>query len=107
MKIINEKNIRFIKNDTHKGGTLLDSVCGAKDNFCMGISEYFAEEFGDMGIHDVQEGFYVVEGAGYAKVGEDEFQISKGDSFLVEAGVKHVLKKDKDSKILKLIWAHG
>lgn len=107
MKKTNEKNITYTANDTHKGGNLIDESNGAQNHFSMGISEYFAEEFGDMGVHDIQEGFYILEGSGYAKVGSEEFPIIKGDSFLVPAGIKHVLKKDKKSKNLKVLWAHG
>lgn len=107
MKTINEKNITHTTNNTHKSGNLIDESNGAQNHFSMGISEYFAEEFGYMGVHNVQEGFYILEGSGYAKVGSEVFPISKGDSFLVPAGVKHVLKKDKESKNLKVLWSHG
>lgn len=107
MKIISVKNLQYTTNDTHKSGNLIDASVGAKNHFSIGISEYFTEEFGSMGIHEIQEGFYVLEGTGYAKVGNEIFPIKKGDSFLVPAGVKHVLKKDKESINLKVLWAHG
>jgi len=104
---INENEVIYHTNDTHKGGSLIDDSLGARNDFCMGISEYFAEEFGKMGRHSVQEGFYVIEGNGYAKVADDEFSIKKGDSFLVPAGAEHVLRKNKNSQTLKVLWAHG
>ena len=104
---INENNIVYNTNDTHKGGVLMDTSMGTKNNFSMGISEYFAEEFGNTGVHEDQEGFYVIEGSGRVKIGKEEFNIIKGDSFLVPAGIEHVLKKDKCSKILKVLWSHG
>ncbi len=103
----NEKNISYLENLTHRGGSLIDEKAGAKNNFSMGISEYFAEEFNDPGIHDIQEGFYVLEGKGYAKIGENEFKVIKGDSFIVPAGVMHTLKKDKEVNLLKVLWSHG
>ena len=107
MNKINEIEIEYIKNDSHSGGTLIDSSNGAENGFCMGISEYFSEEFGELGIHDDQEGFYVIEGKGFAKVGNKEFFITKGDSFIVKAGIKHVLKKDINANVLKVLWSHG
>ncbi len=103
----NEKNITYHQNDSHKGGSLIDETNGAVNGFCMGISEYFATEFGDAGVHEDQEGFYVIEGAGMAKIGDEIFPIEKGDSFIVPAGVEHILKKDKNSQTLKVLWAHG
>lgn len=104
---INEKNITYHQNDSHKGGTLIDSSNGGTNGFCMGVSEYFATEFGKAGVHDDQEGFYVLEGTGMAKIGDEIFSIEKGDSFIVPAGVEHILKKDKNSQTLKVLWAHG
>ncbi len=104
---INEKDINYIINDTHNGGTLIDSLNGAKNGFSMGISEYFATEFGEVGVHEDQEGFYVISGSGSAKIGNKIFDIEAGDSFVVQAGVNHVLKKDKTSNNLKVLWSHG
>jgi mannose-6-phosphate isomerase-like protein (cupin superfamily) len=107
IKVINEKEIYYSQNDTHKGGELIGVLNGAKNGFSLGISEYFAEEFGNFGIHDDQEGFYVLEGSGSVLVGNEEFSIKKGDSFLVPANTKHMLKKDKNSETLKVLWSHG
>lgn len=103
----NEKKIIYHTNDTHSGGTLIDETQGAVNDFSMGISEYFAEEFGTVGVHDDQEGFYVIEGSGVAKIGENIFDISQGDSFVVPAGVEHILKKNREAESLKVLWAHG
>ena len=104
---INEKNIVFHANDTHKGGNLIDSKNGAKNGFCMGLSYYFSDDFGVPGIHEDQEGFYVIEGSGKAAIGSEVFDVQVGDSFLVPAGVEHVLKKDRHVKHLKVLWSHG
>jgi mannose-6-phosphate isomerase-like protein (cupin superfamily) len=102
-----ENTIDYEQNDTHKGGILIDSSTGAINGFSMGISEYFADEFGKAGIHEDQEGFYVIEGNGSALIGKKEFNINKGDSFLVPANTEHVLRKDKNCEILKVLWSHG
>ena len=105
--ITNEKNIIYHQNDSHKGGSLIDNTNGGVNGFCMGLSEYFTTEFGAEGIHEDQEGFYVLEGNGMAKIGNKIFAIEKGDSFIVPANTPHVLKKDKNSVDLKVLWAHG
>ncbi|MHC4873709.1 MAG: cupin domain-containing protein [Planctomycetota bacterium] len=91
----------------HKGGRLLDENHGAVNGFVMGISEYETEEYGDPGVHDDQEGFYVLAGSGMAKVGDSEFPIKKGSAFIAPKGVEHIMKKEKGSEPLKVLWSHG
>lgn len=102
-----ETEIRFSENTTHKGGELIGEGNGAKNGFCLGISVYHSESYGETGIHEDQEGFYVIEGTGMALVGSKEIRISPGISFIVYAGTPHAIKKDPDSTPVKLLWAHG
>lgn len=92
---------------THTGGMLIDASHGAVKGFCMGISVYPDAEYGKPGVHADQEGFYVLEGRGTARVGEREFPIGPGSSFLACAGVPHTMKRDADSGPIKVLWAHG
>lgn len=103
----NEKNIEYQNAAGHKGGKIIDEQHGAVNGFIMGISIYDAEEYGTPGVHEDQEGFYILEGKGKAKVGEEEFDISSGTAFVAPAGVKHIMKKDKDSGPLKVLWTHA
>jgi len=57
--------------------------------------------------HEDQEGFYVVEGTGWARVGDQEFRIEPDGSFMVPAQTAHTLKKDPDSEPLKVFWFHA
>jgi mannose-6-phosphate isomerase-like protein (cupin superfamily) len=104
---IDESEIIFNQTKSHKGAELIGAKNGAKNGFCFGLSYYHAEEFGYPGIHDDQEGFYVIEGRGKAKIGNEVFDIYPGISFIAHAGVEHELIKNHDSKPVKVIWTHG
>ena len=91
----------------HRGGTLLGPAQGAARGFCLGISFYDQAEYGPPGVHEDQEGFYVLEGHGTARVGGEEFPVSPGSVFLAARGVPHALRRAPDSGPLKVLWAHG
>lgn len=107
MKITHEDQIKYHNADNHKGGTLIDKTSGAENGFCMGISYYNTNEYGTPGVHEDQEGFYVVSGSGFALINDQEFEIQEGMSFVVPKGVKHSLKKSPNVDVLKVLWAHG
>jgi mannose-6-phosphate isomerase-like protein (cupin superfamily) len=89
------------------GGLLIGKDHGATSGFCMGVSYYPLTEFGKPGIHDDQEGFYVLEGTGTAKVGDQEFAVRPGSAFIANKGVPHTMKRDAASKPIKVLWCHG
>jgi len=100
------EELEFTKYETHEGAELIGLKNGTKNGFCIGISVYHSEHYGKPGIHNNQEGFYVIEGTGKAKIGDNEFSISPGMGFLVMANVAHTIKKDPNSIPIRLIWAH-
>lgn len=104
---MNENDLLFQIAETHKGAELIGATNGATNGFCLGISYYHAIEFAHPGIHDDQEGFYVLEGTGEAKIGEEVFKIFPGMSFIAHAGVPHAIKKDLNSIPVKVVWTHG
>lgn len=87
--------------------TLIAEQCGAVNGFVLGMTEYHAEEYQNVGIHETQEGFYVVAGEGTARIGDEEFPIRAGTSFIAPKGVPHSVKKAPGSIPVKLIWAHA
>ena len=91
----------------HRAGLLIGDAQGAECGFCMGISYYDGEEYLAPGVHDDQEGFYVLEGTGTADVGGTEFRIRKGSSFLAGKGVPHRIRRDHTSGPIKVLWTHG
>ena len=92
---------------SHESKVLIDRSHGATNGFCMGMSYYSSDDYGQPGIHADQEGFYVLEGTGTAKVAGAEFRIGPGSAFLVRAGLPHTIKKDPDSKLVAVLWSHG
>lgn len=89
------------------GGLLIGKDNGATCGFCMGVSYYPLTEYGNPGIHEDQEGFYVLEGRGTAKVGDEEFAVQPGSCFIANKGVPHTMKRDADSGPIKVLWCHG
>lgn len=89
------------------GGLLIGKSHGATNGFSMGISYYASAEYGTPGIHDDQEGFYILEGRGMARVGEQEFPVTAGTAFIANKGVPHTMKRDADSPTIKVLWCHG
>ena len=57
--------------------------------------------------HEDQEGFYVLEGEGYAKLDDLEFPIKAGDSFIALPGVRHTLKTKEGCQPVKVFWFHS
>ncbi|MFH1378475.1 MAG: cupin domain-containing protein [Planctomycetota bacterium] len=102
-----KRKVEKLMAGTHSGHTLIDATHGALKGFCMGISFYEGTDYGTPGVHADQEGFYVLEGTGTAKVGESEFRIAPGSSFLACAGVPHTIKCDSPDEPVKVLWAHG
>ena len=106
-KIVYESDVLFELNESHRGGVLINSTHGAVNGFTMGISFYTETEFGKPGIHEDQEAFFILEGEGAVQLGDQEFKILPGASFIAPAGVPHSIKRNADCKYVKLIWCHG
>jgi len=87
--------------------SLITEQFGAKNGFVLGMTEYYAEEYQNVGVHDTQEGFYVIAGEGTARIGDEEFPIRPGASFIAPKGVPHSVKKSPGSIPVRLIWAHA
>ena len=59
------------------------------------------------GAHADQEGFYVLEGEGYAKLDDLVFPIKAGDSFVALAGVAHTIRTKEGCQPVKVFWFHS
>ena len=64
-------------------------------------------EYAAPGIHADQEGFIVLEGPGWAIVGEEEFRLEPETSFIAPAGTPHRIRRDPDSVPVKVFWFHA
>jgi len=104
---VHEDDIIKTDESGHAGGVLIGQDNGATRGFCLGVSSYYLETYTEPGVHDDQEGFYVLEGTGKAKVGDEEFEIRPGSAFIAQKGVPHSIKKDSGSMPVKVLWTHG
>jgi len=92
--------------DGHLGYRLLNESNGCCGGSSTGVSVYFCEDYPTAATHEDQEGFFVFEGKGWAKVGDAEIRLEPEMSFIAQKGVAHCIKKDKDCKELKIFWFH-
>jgi mannose-6-phosphate isomerase-like protein (cupin superfamily) len=104
---VHEDNVAKIEDNNHAGAELIGEQNGAVNGYSLGIAIYYLETYTTPGIHDDQEGFYVVEGSGKAKVGDEEFDIHPGSAFIAQKGAPHSIKRNPDSGPVKVVWSHG
>lgn len=104
---VQEDDVLETQENGLPGGILVGEAHGATKGFCLGIAYYDKEEYLDPGVHEDQEGFYVLEGTGTARVGDEEFTVRPGTAFIAQKGVPHVVKKAPGSVPVKILWSHG
>lgn len=104
---INKKDVQAEPHEGHITYPMLDEQHGCVAGFRSGISIYTAQEYPTPGVHEDQEGFVVLEGRGWAKVGDEEFRLEPEMCFVAPAGVLHCIKRDPGSEYVKLCWFHG
>jgi len=102
------EEVKKNQGENARGYKLLTEENGCVAGCCSGISNYNSMEFNDhAGSHEDQEGFFVLEGEGFAKLDDLVFPITKGDSFIAAAGVKHTIRTSHDDKPVKVFWFHS
>lgn len=87
--------------------SLLGPQHGCVHGFKCGITVYYGEDYVVDKGHRDQEGFVIVEGSGWAMVGDEEHHVVPGDCFMAPAGVEHRLRRDSDVPFLKACWYHA
>lgn len=95
------------QGNTGRGYRLLTEENGCVAGCCSGITIYDETQYGKGGVHEDQEGFFVLEGDGYALIGEEEFEVHPGTSFLAPAGVRHCIRRNEDSCPVKVLYFHS
>ncbi len=95
------------KEGQQLGYLLLGEEQGCVNGCCCGVSIYTSKEYGEAAAHDDQEGFYVLEGKGFALINGEELALEQGMSFMVPAHIKHVMKAAADSEACKVFWFHA
>ena len=89
------------------GYLLLGEYEGCVNGCCLGVSVYTDTEYGKSASHEDQEGFFVLEGNGKALINGEEIELEPGMSFIVPAGVEHVMKAAEKGKVCKILWFHA
>ena len=96
------------RGDNNRAYKLLTEENGCTNGCRSGITEYSNTEFPPhYGAHDDQEGFYVLEGSGFVKLGDEVYEVKAGDSFVALPGVRHTLKSNSEETPLKVFWFHS
>lgn len=77
-------------------------------NQCMsGVSYYTETMFTPEAVHEFQEGFLVLSGAGEARVDGQTFPLKPMVSFLAPAGARHTMRSASPEEPLVLFWFHA
>lgn len=91
-----------------RGYRFLTEENGCVNGCASGTTVYADYQFSDRpGRHADQEGFYVLEGEGFAKLDDLEFPIKAGDSFVALPGVAHTVRTREGCTPVKVFWFHS
>lgn len=104
---VNLKDVKAGRTEPYQSYYLLKEENGCVAGCRTGISIHSSTDWSVNEIHDDQEGFLVLEGTGWAKVGDSEFPIEPEVAIMVPAGKVHCLKRHPESKPLKVFWFHA
>lgn len=104
---VHKDDVERVQRKGHTSRELITEKHGAVKGYMIGVSEYTTEEYLTPGIHEDQEGFYVVTGEGKAKIGKKEFDIRPGSAFIAPKDMPHSIKKNPGSVPIKVVWSHG
>jgi gentisate 1,2-dioxygenase len=105
--VVNIKDVKPLKQEGRDIYWLLGPKTSCTSGCSMALGCYNADEFVLTGAHTDQEGFYVLEGRGYAQIGEEVIRLQPGDAFLVRPGLVHAIKKDRDCACVKALFFHA
>lgn len=93
--------------EEHGSWRLVGKENGCTNGVHTGISYNKLEEYRTPERHDDQEGFCVLSGTGWARVGDQEFRLTPHTSFIAPAGVWHTVKCDDKNDPLTIFWFHA
>ena len=91
----------------HSSYELLTAANGCVNGCSAGISVYDTMTYQTPGCHDDQEGFVVLSGSGWAKIGEEEQRIEPGTVFIAPRGVPHCIKTVSETEPVTVFWFHA
>ena len=105
--VTNLKGIEPLPQEGRHIYWLLGPANGCTGGCSMAMGCYTSTEFVMTAGHTDQEGFHVLEGTGYAAVGDDVIRLEPGVSFLVKPGLDHAIKRDESCDMVKAIFFHA
>ena len=79
--------------------------CGSKVWSAIGYNADTEYHFG--AVHDDMEVFLVLEGSGWAMIGEAVLPIKMFPCYVAPAGVRHGTRSDSEEHPLRLYWFHA
>lgn len=91
----------------HGSFPLLGETEGCRNECAAGISYYSSSEYSQAAVHDFQEGFIVLSGMGYVKIGSEEFFAERNTAFIAGAGIEHRMRCAEGSEPLTVFWFHA
>ena len=102
-----EKDVeKHLFDDRWSADLINEELSGTTAGFSVGIAEYSCKEFGKPGIHDDQEGIYILSGHGEYMLGDKIFPVSPGCAIYVPPHTKHAVRRTGDEPV-KLLYTHG
>lgn len=101
------KDVKATQRPDYVSYYLVNEENGCVAGCKTGISCHTKTEYPEVQYHDDQEGFLVLEGTGWAMVGDQEIRLEPETAFIVPARTAHCVKRDKDSKEVKVFWFHA
>lgn len=104
---IDQTDISPVKFDEYEYTPLLNEENGCQAGCRAGLLMYTQLEYIQGGVHEDQEGFYVLEGTGKAIVAKNEFLLSPGICFIVPPRHYHAIKRDAECDFIKLFFFHA
>jgi quercetin dioxygenase-like cupin family protein len=104
---INEKDVSSVEYEDYLFKELLEEKNGCLAGCRAGVLMYTQTEYRQGGVHDDQEGFFVLSGSGSAMVGGKEFFLEPGSCFIAPPGVYHSIKRDLSCSYIKLFFFHA
>ena len=108
MKIsINEHDVAAVAYENYLFKELLGEKNGCLAGCRTGVLTYTQNEYIQGGVHDDQEGFFVLSGNGSAIVGDSEISLEPGVCFIASPGTYHSIKRDLSCTEIKLFFFHA
>jgi D-lyxose ketol-isomerase len=105
--LVNQSDVTPVQFEEYEYIPLLSEENGCRAGCRTGLLMYTQEEYRQGGVHEDQEGFFVLEGKGKALIGEKELSLSPGACFIVPPGLFHSIKKDPTCSYIKLFFFHA